>query len=96
MTGKKLCSPCVLLVALACFLCLVLTGCEGSESRKTVIDTIGEAAGKKVVEQGEKIKRDINQEMKEEAKRILRMGEQDKGGSSQEQSGQEQDEARDQ
>jgi hypothetical protein len=96
MTGKKLCTSCGLLVALVCILCLVFAGCEGSESRKTVIETVGEAAGKKVVEEGEKIKRDLDQGMKEEAKRILRMGEQEKDGSSQEQSGQEQDEARDQ
>jgi hypothetical protein len=96
MNGKKLTSSCGLLIALACSLCLVFAGCEGSESRKTVIDTIGEVAGKKVVEQGEKIKKDIDQGMKEKAKRLLRMEEQDKGDPSQEQSGQEQDEARDQ
>lgn len=59
----------------ACVTLFVLAGCEGSDARKSVTGTVEELVGKKAVDAGERMKEDIDRSMKEEARRILQMGE---------------------
>ena len=59
MTGEKKIfkSGCLMLVLLAW---LAFTGCEGSDSREAVDDTVKELSGQKNIERGEKMKKDID------------------------------------
>ena len=71
-----------ILVILACILALALCGCEGSDARKSVAGTVEDLFGQKVIDQGEKMKKDIDRAVKKEAQRLLEMDEQSAGGSS--------------
>jgi hypothetical protein len=79
--------PCVqvILVITACIFMLVLPACEGSDAKKSVTDTVKDMVGQKTIERGERMKRDIDQAMEEEARRLLKMDEQAAGNASQEQ-----------
>lgn len=81
---KRLMQPSrIFLVILVCAMALALCGCEGSDARKSITGTVEDLAGKKVIDQGEKMKKDIDQAMKEEGRRLLNMDERGTGGSSQ-------------
>ncbi len=82
----------IMLILFACILALFFAGCEGSDARKTITDTVKEAAGQKVVEKSEKMKKDIDQAMKEEAKRLINMDKQKQGDESGNDSKKESDE----
>lgn len=71
------------LTVLVCVFAIALYGCEGSDARKSITGTVEDLAGKKVIDQGEKMKKDIDQAMKEEARRLLNMDERSTGESSQ-------------
>ena len=79
--------PCVrvILVVTACIFMLVLPACEGSDAKKSVTDTVQDMVGQKTKERGERMKKDIDQAMKEEARRLLKMDEQAGGNAPQEQ-----------
>ncbi len=68
-------------VILTCLFALALCGCEGGDARKSVTDTVKDLAGKQVIEKGDRMKQDIDRAMKDEARRLLRMGERKKGGN---------------
>lgn len=48
----------------------LLVGCEGSDSRKKVDNTVKELAGKKQVDQMKKMKKDIGDISKQQMKRL--------------------------
>lgn len=48
----------------------LLVGCNGSDSRKKVDDTVKELAGKKQVDQMKKMKKDIGDISKQQMKRL--------------------------
>ena len=50
--------------------CLVLPGCEGTESREQVDDTVKEISGQKKLEQMEQIKKNIGNIEKQQADRL--------------------------
>jgi len=74
----------VTLIILTCIFAFALCGCEGSEARKSVTGTVEDLVGKKVIEKGEQMKKDIDRAMDEEARRLLKMDDSDRGRSSQE------------
>ena len=59
---------------------LVNTGCEGSESRKAIEDTVNSAAGMDAVKKGEEIKKKLNQFSKNEAEKARKGIEEDGTG----------------
>jgi hypothetical protein len=61
---------------------LVNTGCEGTESRKAIDDTVKTAAGMDAVKKKEKIKKQLDQFSKNEADKIRKGMEEDGTGSS--------------
>ena len=79
-TGKT-CSA--VLIILACFFCLFVAGCEGSDMKKAITDTVDKAVGGDVVRKGEDIKRQADQAMKKEAARLLKMDKGNKGEEAQ-------------
>jgi Flp pilus assembly protein TadB len=75
----------IILVLTAFIFMLVLPACEGSDARKSVTGTVQDMVGQKTIERGEKMRKDIDQAMKEEARRLLKMDEQAAGNAPQEQ-----------
>ena len=61
---------------------LVNTGCEGSESRKAIDDTVNSAAGMDAVKKEEEIKKKLNQFSKNEAEKARKGMEEDGTGVS--------------
>jgi len=55
---------------LALFTCLVFAGCEGTDSRGKVDDTVKELSGQKKVEQMDQMKKDINKINKQQTDRL--------------------------
>lgn len=49
---------------------LVLVGCEGSETRGNIDDTVEKFSGKEQIEQMEKIKKDVQESMDKQAERL--------------------------
>jgi hypothetical protein len=66
-------------VVLACICALIFAGCEGSEAKKAITDTVNQAIGGEAVKKGEEMKKNIDQAMKEEARRLLKMDKETKG-----------------
>jgi hypothetical protein len=52
---------------------LVLAGCEGSDSREKVDDTVRELSGQKNVERMNQMKKDIDDIQKKQAERLKQM-----------------------
>ena len=78
---KKMVSLCLLCIFLFAMI-LVNTGCEGSESRKAIDDTVNSAAGMDAVKKGEEIKKKLNQFSKNEAEKARKGMEEDGTGDS--------------
>jgi len=55
---------------LVLFTCLILAGCEGTDSRGKVDDTVKELSGQKKVEQMDQMKKDIDKINKQQADRL--------------------------
>lgn len=55
---------------LVLFTCLILAGCEGTDSRGKVDDTVKELSGQKKVEQMDQMKKDIAKINKQQADRL--------------------------
>ena len=62
---------------------LSFAGCEGSEAKKAITDTVNKAMGGEAVKKGEEMKKNIDQAMKEEARRLLKMDKDKEGKDSQ-------------
>jgi hypothetical protein len=67
---------CIFLLAII----LVNTGCEGTESRKAIDDTVNSAAGMDAVEKKEQVKKQLNQIYKNEAEKARKGMEEDGTG----------------
>jgi hypothetical protein len=52
---------------------LVLTGCEGTDSREKVDDTVKEFSGQKNLERMEQMKKDIGDIKKQQADRLKKL-----------------------
>jgi hypothetical protein len=52
---------------------LVLTGCEGTDSREKVDDTVKEFSGQKNLERMEQMKKDIGEIKKQQADRLKKL-----------------------
>ena len=55
---------------LVLFICLILSGCEGTDSREKVDDTVKELSGQKNIERMEQMKKDIGKINKQQADRL--------------------------
>ena len=55
---------------LVLFTCLVLAGCEGTDSRDKVDDTVKELSGQKNLERMDQMKKDIDKIKKQRADRL--------------------------
>ena len=55
---------------LVLFTCLILAGCEGTDSREKVDDTVKELSGQKNVERFDQMKKDIDEIKKQQADRL--------------------------
>ncbi len=73
-----------MIVALA-FICgLIFSGCEGSEAKKAITDTVNKVMGGEAVKKGEEMKKNIDQAINEEARRLLKMDKETKGDTTSE------------
>lgn len=68
-----------MIVIFACICTLIFAGCEGSDAKKTIADTVNKAMGGEAVKKGEEMKKNIDQAMNEEARRLLKMDKETKG-----------------
>ena len=66
-------------VILACICALIFAGCEGSEAKKAITDTVKTVMSGEAVKKGEEMKKNIDQAMNEEARRLLKMDKEAKG-----------------
>ncbi len=73
-----------MIVVLACICALIFAACDGSDAKKTIADTINKAMGGEAVKKGEEMKKNIDQAMKEEARRLLKMDKETKGDTASE------------
>ena len=55
---------------LVLFTCLILAGCEGTDSREKVDDTVKELSGRKNLERMDQMKKDIDKINKQQADRL--------------------------
>lgn len=55
---------------LVLFTCLILAGCEGTDSREKVDDTVKELSGQKNLERMDQMKKDIGKINKQQADRL--------------------------
>jgi len=55
---------------LVLFTCLVLAGCEGTDSREKVDDSVKELSGQKNLERMDQMKKDIDKINKQQADRL--------------------------
>lgn len=62
-----------LLIIGAFILALAASGCEGSDTKKTINDAVERVMGGDAVRKGEEMKKQVDQAMKEEARRLLKM-----------------------
>ena len=65
-------------VLFACLCILVFAGCEGSDAKKKITDTVHTLMGGEVVKKGEDMKRQVDEAMKEEARRLIKMDKENK------------------
>jgi len=75
-----------MLVVLAFILVLALSGCEGKDTKKTISDTVERVMGGDAVKKGEEMKKQVDEAMKEEARRLLKMDKETKGDKGEENS----------
>jgi outer membrane murein-binding lipoprotein Lpp len=64
----KTCKPLMLFFVLFAF--LAIAGCEGTETREHIDDTVKELAGKKNIDRMEQMKKDINKARQQQADRF--------------------------
>jgi len=69
-------------IVLTCMFVLALCGCEGSDARKSITGTVEDLVGTKAIETGERMKKDMDRAMEEEARRLLKVDGSDPGESS--------------
>ncbi|HVN71806.1 MAG TPA: hypothetical protein VMU10_07290 [Desulfomonilia bacterium] len=84
MSGKTFSS---MLLVLICICSLVIIGCEGSDAKKTITDTINKAVGGEVMNKGKEVKKKVDQAMKDEARRLIKMDKDNKGTAEDEGTG---------
>ena len=72
-----------MIVVLSCVCALIFSSCEGSEAKKAITDIVNKAMGGDAVKKGEEIKKNIDQAMKEEARRLLKMDKDKEGTDAQ-------------
>jgi hypothetical protein len=68
-----------MIVVLACICTLIFAGCEGSDAKKAITDTVNKVMGGEAVKKGEEMKKNIDQAVNEEARRLLKMDKETKG-----------------
>ena len=74
MTGiVKACKNLTLVLVLCSF--LAIAGCEGTDTREQVDDTVKELAGKKKLDQMDQMKKDINKAAQQQADRFKKTDE---------------------
>jgi hypothetical protein len=73
-----------IIVALACICAFIFAGCDGSDAKKTIADTVNKAMGGEAVKKGEEMKKNIDRAMKEEARRLLKMDKDPKSDTAEE------------
>jgi hypothetical protein len=73
-----------MIVVLACICALIFAGCEGSDAKKTIADTVNKAMGGDAVRKSEEMKKNLDQAMNQEAKRLLKMDKETKGDTADE------------
>ncbi len=73
-----------MIVALAFICALIFAGCEGSEAKKAITDTVNKVMGGEAVKKGEEMKKNIDQAINEEARRLLKMDKETKGDTTSE------------
>jgi hypothetical protein len=78
-----------ILVIFACICALAFAGCEGSDAKKAVTDTVNKLMGGDVIKKEEELKKKVDQAMKEEARRLIKMDKDNKGETTDEASGNE-------
>jgi len=71
-------------LVLSCGL-LLLSACEGSDTKKSVTDTVKDVMGTEVAKKAQEVDKKVNETMKQEAKRLL----ENNGNKDQESSGEE-------
>jgi hypothetical protein len=76
-----------MIVAFACICALIFAGCEGSEAKKAITDTVNKVMGGEAVKKGEEMKKNIDQAINEEARRLLKMDKETKGDTTSEDKG---------
>jgi len=64
-----------LTMVLVLFAFLAVAGCEGTETREQVDDTVKELAGKKNIDRMEEMKKDINKARQQQADRFKKIDE---------------------
>jgi outer membrane murein-binding lipoprotein Lpp len=64
-----------LTMVLVLFAFLAVAGCEGTETREQVDDTVKELAGKKSIDRMEEMKKDINKARQQQADRFKKIDE---------------------
>ena len=60
---------------LVLFAFLAIAGCEGTETREQVDDTVEELAGKKNLDRMDQMKKDINKAVQQQADRLKKIDE---------------------
>jgi hypothetical protein len=84
-----------MIVVLSCICALIFAGCEGSDAKKTIADTVNKAMGGDAVKKGEEMKKNIDQAMNEEARRLLKVDKEAKGNTAVEGNGSQSEKASD-
>jgi outer membrane murein-binding lipoprotein Lpp len=69
----KVCKNLTLVLVLFSF--LAIAGCEGTDTREQVDDTVKELAGKKKLDQMDQMKKDINKAAQQQADRFKKVDE---------------------
>jgi outer membrane murein-binding lipoprotein Lpp len=65
----------ILALVLVLFAFLAIAGCEGTETREKVDDTVKELAGKKNIDRMDQMKKDINKARQQQADRLKKIDE---------------------
>jgi outer membrane murein-binding lipoprotein Lpp len=69
----KACKNLTMVIVLFAF--LAVSGCEGTDTREQVDDTVEELAGKKEIDQMDQMKKDINKAAQQQAERFKKTDE---------------------
>jgi len=83
-SGKTVSS--MLLILLFVFSIFII-GCEGSDARKTITDTVRKAVGGEVMDKEKEVEKKVDQAMKDEASRLIKMDKDNKGDAGDKDSG---------